>query len=128
MKNYEIVIMVHPDQSNEVPGMIQSYSNSITNEKGQIHRVEDWGRRSLSYPIKKLHKAHYILLNVKIETETLKKLKTNFRFNDSIIRSILIKTKLVIKESSPMLKIKDERRNDQQENISNEMQKKVKFN
>ncbi|RLR17586.1 30S ribosomal protein S6, partial [Sodalis-like symbiont of Bactericera trigonica] len=90
MRHYEIVFMVHPDQSEQVAGMIERYSALIAGAEGQIHRLEDWGRRQLAYPIKKLHKAHYVLLNVEAPQEVIDELETAFRFNDAVIRSMKI--------------------------------------
>lgn len=120
MRHYEIVFMVHPDQSEQVPGMIERYSTAITNAQGQVHRLEDWGRRQLAYPIKKLHKAHYVLLNVEAPQEAIDELETNFRFNDAIIRKIIMRVKHAVTEASPMVKAKDERRADRREDFANE--------
>ncbi|MCH1925654.1 30S ribosomal protein S6 [Shewanella sp. C32] len=109
MRHYEIVFMVHPDQSEQVPGMIERYSGVITEAGGQIHRLEDWGRRQLAYPIQDLHKAHYILLNVEATAESIEELETAFRFNDAVLRSLVMRTKAAITEASPMAKAKDER-------------------
>ncbi|BGI51040.1 MAG: 30S ribosomal protein S6 [Arsenophonus endosymbiont of Ceratovacuna japonica] len=111
MRYYEIVFMVHPDQSEKVADIIKHYNIFITEAKGQIFRLEDWGRRQLSYPINKLHKAHYILMNIKSSQEVIDKLEKNFRFNDSIIRSIIIRIKHKVTESSPMIKNKDDNYN-----------------
>ncbi len=89
MRHYEIVFMVHPDQSEQVPGMIERYTGAITAAAGTIHRLEDWGRRQLAYPINKLHKAHYVLMNVEAPQEAIDELETNFRFNDAVIRSMV---------------------------------------
>ncbi|AKC32528.1 30S ribosomal protein S6 [Candidatus Pantoea carbekii] len=116
MRHYEIVLMVHPDQSEQVSGMIERYSNAIADTKGKIHRIEDWGRRQLAYPIKKLHKAHYILMNIEVSQKMIDELETNFRFNDAIIRSIIIHVKHAITNASPIgNKSKDERRERQEE-------------
>lgn len=120
MRHYEIVFMVHPDQSEQVPGMIERYSATITNAQGQIHRLEDWGRRQLAYPINKLHKAHYVLLNVEASQEAIDELETNFRFNDAVIRSMVMRVKHAVTEVSPMVKAKDERRGDRREDFANE--------
>ncbi|CAD6508265.1 30S ribosomal protein S6 [Candidatus Profftia tarda] len=113
MRHYEIVLMLHPDQSSEqVLSMIESYSAMITKSSGQIHRLEDWGRRQLAYPINKLYKAHYILLNVKAPQQIIDELENNFRFNDNVIRSIVMRTKNPVNEVSAMLKPKDERHSD----------------
>ncbi|BAE73620.1 30S ribosomal protein S6 [Sodalis glossinidius str. 'morsitans'] len=110
MRHYEIIFMVHPDQSEQVAGMIERYSALITGAEGQIHRLEDWGRRQLAYPINKLHKAHYVLLNVEAPQEVIDELETVFRFNDAVIRSMIMRVKHAVTEASPMVKAKDERR------------------
>ncbi|MGL5030778.1 MAG: 30S ribosomal protein S6 [Aeromonas sp.] len=109
MRHYEIVFMVHPDQSEQVPGMIERYSSAITTSGGTIHRMEDWGRRQLAYPIDKLHKAHYVLMNVEAEQAVIDELETNFRFNDAVIRNMIMRTKHAVTEVSPMAKAKEER-------------------
>ncbi|MCE2570680.1 30S ribosomal protein S6 [Motilimonas eburnea] len=109
MRHYEIVFMVHPDQSEQVNGMIERYSAMITDNGGTIHRLEDWGRRQLAYPINKLHKAHYVLLNVEAEQAVIDELETAFRFNDAVIRNMIMRTKAAITEVSPMAKAKEER-------------------
>ena len=110
MRHYEIVFMVHPDQSEQVPGMIERYTGSVKEAGGQIHRLEDWGRRQLAYPINKLHKAHYVLLNVEAPQSVIDELETNFRYNDAILRNVVIRTKHAVTEASPMVKAKDERK------------------
>ncbi|KYP97722.1 30S ribosomal protein S6 [Sodalis-like endosymbiont of Proechinophthirus fluctus] len=110
MRHYEIVFMVHPDQSEQVAGMIERYSALITGSEGQIHRLEDWGRRQLAYPINKLHKAHYVLLNVEAPQELVDELETSFHFNDAVIRSMIMRVKRAVTEASPMVKARDERR------------------
>lgn len=109
MRHYEIVFMVHPDQSEQVPGMIERYTGAITIAGGTIHRMEDWGRRQLAYPIDKLHKAHYVLMNVEAEQAVIDELETNFRFNDAVIRNMIMRTKHAVTEVSPMAKAKEER-------------------
>ena len=109
MRHYEIVFMVHPDQSEQVPGMIERYTGAITTAGGTIHRLEDWGRRQLAYPIDKLHKAHYVLMNVEAEQAVIDELETNFRFNDAVIRNMIMRTKNAVTEASPMLKAREER-------------------
>ena len=109
MRHYEIVFMVHPDQSEQVPGMIERYTGAITTAGGTIHRMEDWGRRQLAYPINKLHKAHYVLMNVEAEQAVIDELETNFRFNDAVIRNMIMRTKHAVTEVSPMAKAKEER-------------------
>ncbi|MGP1923566.1 MAG: 30S ribosomal protein S6 [Arsenophonus sp. NEOnobi-MAG3] len=110
MRHYEIVFMVHPDQSKQVASMIERYSGSITKAQGQIHRLEDWGRRQLAYPINKLHKAHYVLMNIEAPQEVIDELETNFRFNDAIVRSIVIRVKHTVTEASPIIKAKEDHR------------------
>ena len=115
MRHYEIVFMVHPDQSEQVPGMIERYTGTLTADGGKIHRLEDWGRRQLAYPIEKLHKAHYVLMNVEATQEAVNELEDNFRFNDAVIRSLIMRTKHSVTETSPMLKAKDERRSSEED-------------
>ncbi|WP_373779032.1 30S ribosomal protein S6 [Glaesserella sp.] len=110
MRHYEIVFMVHPDQSEQVPGMIERYTASVTEAGGQVHRLEDWGRRQLAYPINKLHKAHYVLMNVEAPQSVIDELETNFRYNDAVLRNLIVHTKSAVTEASPMVKAKDERR------------------
>ena len=109
MRHYEIVFMVHPDQSEQVAGMIERYTGSIKESGGQIHRLEDWGRRQLAYPINKLHKAHYVLMNVEAEQSVVDELETAFRFNDAVIRNMIMHTKGATTEPSVMMKAKEER-------------------
>jgi small subunit ribosomal protein S6 len=110
MRHYEIVFMVHPDQSEQVPAMIERYTASIEKSGGQIHRLEDWGRRQLAYPIEKLHKAHYVLMNVEAGQEVMDELEHNFRYNDAVLRSLVLRTKGAITEASDIAKAKEERR------------------
>ncbi|MDU8923522.1 30S ribosomal protein S6 [Pasteurellaceae bacterium LIM206] len=110
MRHYEIVFMVHPDQSEQVPGMIERYTGSVKEAGGQIHRLEDWGRRQLTYPINKLHKAHYVLMNVEAPQEVIDELETTFRYNDAVLRNVIIRTKHAVTEASPMAKAKEERK------------------
>ncbi|CAH8212322.1 MULTISPECIES: 30S ribosomal protein S6 [Vibrio] len=109
MRHYEIVFMVHPDQSEQVAGMIERYTGSITEAGGTIHRLEDWGRRQMAYPINKLHKAHYVLMNVEAGQAVIDELETAFRFNDAVLRNMIMRTKAAITEPSIMLKAKEER-------------------
>lgn len=102
MRHYEIVFMVHPDQSEQVPAMIERYTNSITESGGAVHRLEDWGRRHLAYPINKIHKAHYVLMNVECSQPVLDELTHNFRFNDAIIRDLVIRRDDADTAPSPM--------------------------
>jgi small subunit ribosomal protein S6 len=110
MRHYEIVFLVHPDQSEQVPAMIERYRTLVKNGNGTIHRVEDWGRRQLSYPINKIHKAHYVLLNVECDINTLKEIENSFRFNDAILRNLILQRKHAITEPSAMLKLREEQR------------------
>ncbi|MGD8175014.1 30S ribosomal protein S6 [Marinimicrobium sp. ARAG 43.8] len=104
MRHYEIVFMVHPDQSEQVPGMIERYTASVKASGGQVHRLEDWGRRQLAYSINKIHKAHYVLMNVECTDEALEELTTNFRYNDAVLRNMVIREDEAITEESPILK------------------------
>ena len=104
MRHYEVVFLVHPDQSEQVPGMIERYTQLMADSGGQIHRLEDWGRRQLAYPINKIHKAHYVLLNIECNAEALEELTTLFRFNDAVIRNLVIKAKAPVTEESLILK------------------------
>ena len=104
MRHYEIVFLVHPDQSEQVPAMTERYRTLITESGGSIHRLEDWGRRQLAYPINKIHKAHYVLMNVECGADTLAELESIFRFNDAIIRTMTIKRDAAITETSPLSK------------------------
>ncbi|QJC30069.1 30S ribosomal protein S6 [Enterobacteriaceae endosymbiont of Plateumaris sericea] len=116
MKYYEIILIIHPDESEKIDNIIKHYKNIIIKNKGIISRLENWGRRQLSYPINKLHKAHYILINIIISNNYINILEKNFRLNESIIRYIVIKTKKEIKCISPILKLKDERHIEQKGN------------
>jgi small subunit ribosomal protein S6 len=102
MRHYEIVFLVHPDQSEQVPAMVERYTSTIEGSNGKIHRFEDWGRRHLAYPINDLHKAHYILMNVECTQEALDELTTNFRYNDAILRNLVIRCDAAITEVSPI--------------------------
>lgn len=108
MRHYEIVFLVHPDQSEQVPGMIERYSNLISQGGGVIHRSEDWGRRQLAYPINKIHKAHYVLLNVECDLDVLEEVTTAFKFNDAVLRNIVMKRKKPQTEESPLMKLERE--------------------
>jgi small subunit ribosomal protein S6 len=109
MRHYEIVFLVHPDQSPQVPAMIERYRGMIEAEQGKIHRVEDWGRRQLAYPIQKVHKAHYVLMNIECGQATLEELESAFRFNDAVIRSLTLSRPGPEVEPSIMLKSQDSR-------------------
>jgi small subunit ribosomal protein S6 len=104
MRHYEIVFIVHPDQSEQVPAMVERYRSLITSKGGQIHRLEDWGRRQMAYSIQKVHKAHYVLMNIECDQETLDELDHGFRFNDAILRHLVIKRDEAVTGASPMMK------------------------
>ncbi|MFA6971587.1 MAG: 30S ribosomal protein S6 [Gallionella sp.] len=104
MRHYEIVFIVHPDQSEQVPAMIERYRTLVTSKGGQIHRLEDWGRRQLAYAIQKIHKAHYVLMNIECNQETLDELEHAFRFNDAVLRHLTVKTKTAVTIPSAMMK------------------------
>ena len=110
MRHYEIVFMVHPDQSEQVPGMIERYSSAIQKDGGQVHRLEDWGRRQLAYPINKIHKAHYVLMNVEASNDALEELTTTFRFNDAVVRNLVIRRNEPVTEESFIMKAEKENR------------------
>ncbi|MGQ9425552.1 30S ribosomal protein S6 [Gilvimarinus sp. F26214L] len=110
MRHYEIVFLVHPDQSEQVPAMVDRYTAMIKDAGGAIHRMEDWGRRQLAYSINKIHKAHYILMNVECNDATLEELTTNFRFNDAILRNMVVKMDEAVTEQSPIMKAEKENR------------------
>ncbi len=107
MRHYEIVFLVHPDQSEQVSAMIERYRGIIEADGGKIHRLEDWGRRQLAYPINKIHKAHYVLMNVECGNNEMEELESAFRFNDAVLRNLVIKTKTAVAEPSPLVKEDD---------------------
>ena len=104
MRHYEIVFIVHPDQSEQVPAMIERYRSTITARKGAIHRLEDWGRRQMTFPIAKMHKAHYVLMNIECDQETLDELEHSFKFNDAVLRHLTVQMKAAVTAPSPMMK------------------------
>ena len=108
MRHYEIVFMVHPDQSEQVPAMVERYRSIIDGSGGKIHRLEDWGRRQLAYLINKIHKAHYVLMNIECDAGTLEQLSNAFRFNDAVIRNLIIKRNEAITEPSLLIKSRDQ--------------------
>ena len=108
MRHYEVVFMVHPDQSEQVSAMIDRYRTMIESQQGTIHRLEDWGRRQLAYPINKVHKAHYVLMNIECGSDTLHELESAFRFNDAVMRNLIVTQKRAITEPSPLART-DER-------------------
>ena len=104
MRHYEICFIVHPDQSEQVPGMVERYRAIVGSKNGSIHRLEDWGRRQLAYPIQKIHKAHYVLMNIECDAETLSELEHSFKFNDAVLRHLIVKMKAAVTTPSPMMK------------------------
>ena len=104
MRHYEIVFIVHPDQSEQVPAMIERYRTQLTASKGMVHRLEDWGRRQLAYPIQKIHKAHYVLMNIECDQATLDELEHGFKFNDAVLRHLTVVVKAAVTDPSPMMK------------------------
>ena len=104
MRHYEIVFIVHPDQSEQVPAMVDRYRQMVTSRAGRIHRLEDWGRRQLAFPIQKVHKAHYVLMNIECDNETLTELEHSFKFNDAVLRHLIIRMERAWTTPSPMMK------------------------
>ena len=110
MRHYEVVFMVHPDQSEQVPGMVERYTQAIEKDGGSVHRMEDWGRRQLAYPINKIHKAHYVLMNVEASNEAMDELTSTFRFNDAVIRNLVIRRDEAVTGESFIMKAEKENR------------------
>jgi small subunit ribosomal protein S6 len=108
VRHYEIVFLVHPDQSEQVPAMLERYKGLIAAGNGKVHRIEDWGRRQLAYPISKVHKAHYVLINIEVDQKTLAELTGAFRFSDAVLRYLVTGVELAITEPSPMAKAEEE--------------------
>jgi small subunit ribosomal protein S6 len=108
LRHYEVVVMVHPDQSEQVPAMVERYKGMVEADGGKVHRLEDWGRRQLAYTIAGLHKAHYVLLNVECSDKALKELENAFRFNDAVIRKLVVRTAAAVTGQSPLFKAPDE--------------------
>ena len=104
MRHYEICFIVHPDQSEQVPAMVERYKGIVTARNGKVHRLEDWGRRQLAYPLSKVHKAHYVLMNIECDNETISEFEHSFRFNDAILRHLTVKMTKAIVDPSPMMK------------------------
>ena len=104
MRHYEIVFIVHPDQSEQVPGMVERYRSMVLSKGGKVHRLEDWGRRQMAYPIQKLHKAHYVLMNIECNNEILDELEHAFKFNDAVLRHLTVKMTEAMTAASPMMK------------------------
>lgn len=120
MRHYEVVFLVHPDQSEQVPGMIERYTGMIKTSGGAIHRLEDWGRRQLAYPINKVHKAHYVLMNIECDQTALNELKDAFRYNDAVLRNLIIQTDSANTDPSPLIKSKDDREERSEETLYEE--------
>jgi len=127
MRHYEVVFLVHPDQSEQVPAMIERYRSGIESKGGAIHRLEDWGRRQLAYPINKIHKAHYVLMNIECDSEALSELESAFRFNDAVLRNMIIRRDEAVTEVSQLAKSQDDddapssrRRDDEADNDSDD--------
>ena len=110
MRHYEIVVLIHPDQSDQVPAMIDRYKKVVSDSEGNMHRLEDWGRRPLAYPIDKLHKAHYLMMNLECDTDALNQLESLFRFNDAVLRNLTIRSDEAFTEASLLSKEKQEQR------------------
>jgi small subunit ribosomal protein S6 len=108
MRHYEIVVLVHPDQSEQVPAMLERYKGIVTASGGAVHRVEDWGRRQLAYPLAKVHKAHYLLLNIETDQKALAELTSSFRFSDAVLRHLVVSQDAAVTEPSPMARGEDE--------------------
>ena len=104
MRHYEVVFIVHPDQSEQVPGMVERYTQMITGRGGKIHRHEDWGRRQMTFPMQKMHKAHYVLMNIEIDNETLLELEHAFKFNDAVLRHLIVSMDAAVITPSPMMR------------------------
>lgn len=118
MRHYEIIFMVHPDQSEQVPAMIERYTNLVTESQGQVHRLEDWGRRHLAYPINKITKAHYVLMNLECQESVIAELEEIFRYNDAVIRNLIVRMNEAVTEPSPMKasESREDRRRDDRDN------------
>ena len=128
MRHYEIVFLVHPDQSDQVSSMIERYTAIINDAGGSVHRLEDWGRRQLAYPINKIHKAHYVMMNVECDQAPIDELENTFKFNDAIIRNMVIRTKSAPTEPSHLMKTKEERdtRSSNRPNVSDSSEESSK--
>jgi small subunit ribosomal protein S6 len=126
MRHYEIVFMVHPDQSDQVPGMIEKYTTIVTESGGTVHRLEDWGRRQLAYPINKIHKAHYVLMNVECGQDVLDEITTLFRYNDAVLRNLVIKRKEAVTDMSDIMKAENESR-ERKARVSQRMQEEAEY-
>ncbi len=124
MRHYEIVFLVHPDQSDQVPGMIERYQSLIEKGNGAVHRIEDWGRRQLAFPISKIHKAHYIMMNIEVDADILVELESAFRFNDAVIRNMIIRRKAAVTGNS---KIYEEELREQEKDKEREQRREQEY-
>lgn len=124
MRHYEVVFLVHPDQSDQVPGMIERYQSLIERGEGKVHRLEDWGRRQLAFPISKIHKAHYIMMNIEVEADTLTELESAFRFNDAVIRNMVLRRKAAVTGNS---KIYEEELREQEKEKEREQRREQEY-
>jgi small subunit ribosomal protein S6 len=124
MRHYEVVFLVHPDQSDQVPGMIERYQSLIERGDGKVHRLEDWGRRQLTFPVAKIHKAHYIMMNIEVDAETLAELESAFRFNDAVIRNLVVKRKQAVTGHS---KIYEEELREQEKEKEREQRREQEY-
>ncbi len=124
MRHYEVVFLVHPDQSDQVPGMIERYQSLIEKDGGQVHRTEDWGRRQLAFPISKIHKAHYIMMNIEVDGDVLSELESAFRFNDAVIRNMIIRRKEAVTGNS---KIYEEELREQEKEKEREQRREQEY-
>lgn len=122
MRHYEIVFLVHPDQSDQVPSMVKRYKAIIQQNQGEIHRFEDWGRRQLAYPINKVHKAHYVLMNIECDKATKEELESSFRFNDAVIRHLILHKDHAITDTSAMMRGHEENREQKPDRVSEDYQ------
>lgn len=124
MRHYEVVFLVHPDQSDQVPGMIERYQSLIEKDGGKVHRTEDWGRRQLAFPVSKIHKAHYIMMNIEVGSDVLTELESAFRFNDAVIRNMIIRRKEAVTGNS---KIYEEELRDQEKEKEREQRREQEY-
>ena len=124
MRHYEVVFLVHPDQSDQVPGMIERYQGLIEKDGGKVHRTEDWGRRQLAFPISKIHKAHYIMMNIEVGSDVLTELESAFRFNDAVIRNMIIRRKEAVTGNS---KIYEEELREQEKEKEREQRREQEY-
>lgn len=125
MRHYEVVFLVHPDQSDQVSSMIKRYKGLIKQHEGAIHRLEDWGRRQLAYSINKVHKAHYVLMNIECDQATMEELESSFRFNDAVIRYLILNKDKPITEASPMMKGHDDSREHKSDRVTEDYQEET---